>query len=254
MSTTNRPIAPSAPAVQDWLAGTQEALIKRRDEILAGAARFDAAYPAGIPDEEVQGRAADFASARGIIGVFLKEADTERTREKTPYLAAGRTIDGFFKTLTEPVERVQAHIRGAMAVYATKLEAQRREEARLEAERLAAEAALAEDHAVDTMAEEDLAHAMDVAREAEAAKALAEAKAAELSKSRGELGTLVSLRTRWVPRFEQGDLMALVQAVAEGRAPLSYLDYNRTRIGIAVRNEKVREIPGLPITEERSVV
>lgn len=251
---SNRPIAPSAQDIREWLADTQAALIKRRDDILAGAARFHAAYPDGIPDEETQGRCADFAGARGIMGIFLKEADSERTREKTPYLAAGRTIDSFFKTLTEPVDKVQADIRGKMAVFASRLEAERREAARLEAERLAAEAAAAEDAAITSMDERDLQNAQDAARIAAEAAAEAEASAAALSRSRGDLGTVVSLRVRWVADYERGQLMELVKAVAEGRAPLDFLTWNETRINYGIRSEKLREVPGLPIVEQRTVV
>lgn len=251
---SNRPIAPSAQDIREWLADTQAALIKRRDDILAGAARFHAAYPDGIPDEETQGRCADFAGARGIMGVFLKEADSERTREKTPYLAAGRTIDSFFKTLTEPVDKVQADIRGKMAVFASKQEAERREAARLEAERLAAEAAAAEDAAITSMDERDLQNAQDAARIAAEAAAEAEASAAALSRSRGDLGTVVSLRVAYRADFEASDLMALVRAVAAGKAPLEYLAFNTTRIGFAIRSEKIRDIPGVVIREERTVV
>jgi|SRR5215472_5989786 len=251
---TNRPIAPAPAAVQEWLQDTHAALIRRRDEILAGAARFSAAYPNGIPDEEVLGRVGDFAGGKGIMGAFLRECGNERTAEKAPFLAGGKAVDGFFATLTEPVERVQSHMRSQATAYSVKLEAERREKARLEAERLAAEAALAEDHAVETMDEADLQAAMDVAKEAEAAAALAEAPAAELSRVRGDLGVVVSLRSRWVPDFENADLLTLVKAVAAGKAPLAYLDFHRTRIGFAVRSERVRDIPGVPVVEQKSVV
>lgn len=255
MSQTNRPIAPSTAAVQSWLADTQSALLRRRDEILAGAARFAQAYPDGIPNEEVQGRAADFASARGIMGVFLKEADSQRTGEKAPYLAIGRVIDSFFKDkLTAPVEKVQHQIRGQMAIYASKLEAERREQARLEAERAAAEAAAAAEQAELTRDERDVQDAQDAAAMAAEAEALAEAKAAELSRTRGDLGTVVSLRVRQVVDYDASNLMALVKAVAEGRAPLDYLQFNTTRINFAVRSEKKTNIPGVVIREERTVV
>jgi hypothetical protein len=254
MSYTNRPIAPSPATVQEWLAETQATLVARRDEILAGYNRFLKAHPDGIQDETTQARAADFAGGKGIMSAFVKECDGNRSTEKGPFLAGGRAVDAFFSTLTDPVERCQKDMRVKMTAFANKLEAQRREAARLEAERLAAEAALAEDHAIDTMAEADLQAAMDVAREAEAAAALADAKASALSQTRGELGTVVSLRTSWKADYAASDLMALVKAVAEGRAPLYYLTFADTRINYAIRSEKVREIPGVRIREERTVV
>jgi hypothetical protein len=258
MSYSNRPIAPSPAAVQEYLAETEAALVTRRDEILAGAARFTQKYPDGVPDEEVLGRVGDFAGGKGIMGTFLRECDTHRTAEKKPYRAAGDAVDAFFSKLSGPVEKVQAHLRAQAAAFSVKLEAERREAARLEAERLAQEAALAQEQAIDAMGQDDseeaLQHAMDVAQEAEAAAALAEATPAELSRVRGELGTVVSLRTRWVADFENADLMRLVKAVAAGQAPLSYLQFNTTRIGYAVRSEKVREIPGVPVIQEKSIV
>lgn len=250
MSYSNRPIAPSPGTVQEWLADTQTALVQRRDEILAGYSRFLKAYPDGIQDEATQSRAADFAGGKGIMAAFLKEADGTRTTEKKPYRAAGDAVDVFFGKLTDPVEKCQKDMRTRMTAFANKLEAERREAARLEAERLAAEAAVAQDAATD---DASLEIAADVTQAAEAAQALAEAKPSVLSQTRGELGTVVSLRTRWVADFENANLMRLVKAVAEGKAPLEYLQFNTTRIGYAVRSEKVRDIPGVPVVEERSV-
>jgi hypothetical protein len=254
MSFSNRPIAPSPSAVQEWLADTNQSLISRRDEILAGAARFAQQYPNGVPSEEVLGRVGDFAGGKGIMGTFLRECGNRRTTEKAPFLEGGRAVDGFFAGLSEPVERVQAHMRAQATAYSVKLEAERREAARIEAERLAAEAALAQDRAIETMDEQDLDHAAEVSQEAQDAQALAEAKASELSRVRGELGTVVSLRVSWKPDFDKSSLMTLVKAVAEGRAPLEYLTWNATRIGYAIRSEKVRSIPGVVIEEIKAVV
>lgn len=251
MSYTNRPIAPSTAEIQEWLADTQDALVQRRDEILAGFQRFLSAYPNGIPDEGVQARAADFAGGKGIMNAFLKEATASRVSEKAPFLAGGKAVDGFFGALTDPVERAQAHTRSLMTQFANKLEAERRAVAKAEAERLAREAAIAQDNAQD---EESLQHAADVAQAAEAARALADGRAAALSQTRGDLGTVVSLRTQWKPDYENASLLELVKAVAEGRAPLEYLAFNETRINYAVRSEKVRSIPGVPVIEVRSVV
>ena len=254
MSQSNRPLVPSQDAIAEWLQDTQAAQVRRRDEILAGYKRFTEAYPDGIPDEEVQRKAADFASAKGIIGTFLKQCETERTREKKPFLDGGRAVEHFFKDrLMDPVERCQHDLRGHMAVFASKLEAERREAARLEAERLAAEAAAAQDTAIFGD-EADQKHADEVAAEAALAEAAAAASAAELSRTRGDLGTVVSLRSRFVADYEASDLLALVKAVAAGKAPLAFLQFNQTRINYAIRSEKLREAPGLVIKEERTVV
>ena len=251
MSYSNRPIAPKPSEIKEWLADTQDTLVQRRDEILAGYRRFLAAYPNGIPDEGVQARAADFAGGKGIMGAFLKEADANRVSEKKPYLEGSKAVDRFFSDLSDPVLRCQIDMRTNMTEFANRLEAKRREEARQEAERLAQEAALAQDDATD---EESLQHAADVAQAAEAAQALAEGSAAALSRTRGDLGTVVSLRTTWKADYERADLMALVRAVAAGKAPLEYLQLNEPRINNAIRSDKVREIPGVPVIEVRTVV
>jgi hypothetical protein len=142
-------------------------------------------------------------------------------------------------------------MRTKMTAFANKLEAQRREQARLEAERLAIEAQIAQDAATD---DASLEVAADVTQAAEAAQALAEAKPSVLSQTRGELGTVVSLRTRWRADYDNASLMELVRAVARGEAPLDYLQFNETRVNYAIRSEKVRKIPGVPVVEERSVV
>lgn len=254
MSYSNRPVAPAPATVREYLAETQTALVARRDEILAGYQRFLRQYPDGIPDEDVQGRAGDFAGGKGIMNAFLKEAEGARNTEKKPYRAVGDAIDGFFGSLTDPVERCQQDMRARMKVFGDKLLAKRREAARLEAERLAAEAAIAQDQAIEAMSEEALQHAADVSQAAQEAQALAEGSAAQLSQTRGELGTVVSLRTTWKADYAASDLMTLVRAVAEGRAPLAYLTFAETRINYAVRSEKVRTIPGVVIREERSII
>jgi hypothetical protein len=254
MSYSNRPIAPSPATVQEWLAETSADLVSRRDEILAGAARFAKQYPDGVPNEEVLGRVGDFAGGKGIMGAFIRECGNRRTNEKAPFLAGGKAVDGFFSTLTDPIERVQTQLRAQATAYSVKLEAERREKARQEAALLAAQAEIAQDHAIETMDEAALQAAADVSQAAEAAQALAEGSAAELSRVRGDLGTVVSLHTSWKADYEHADLLTLVKAVAAGKAPLAYLTFAETRINFAVRSEKVREIPGVPVVEIRKVV
>jgi hypothetical protein len=252
MSLSNRPAPLTAQEVTEWLADSSAALTARRDEILAGYQRFSANFPDGIDSEETQKRAVDFAGARGIMGVYLKECETARTLEKKPFLDGGRAVERFYKDrLMDPVEACQRDVRGKIAAYEAVLQARRMEAARLEAERLAAEAREAEEAAIESMSEADLQRAMEVQAEAEQAAVIADSKPAA---TRGDLGTVVSLRTRLVADYEASDLMALVRAVAAGKAPLAYLAFNTTRINYAIRSEKARDIPGVVIKEERTVV
>ena len=67
------------------------------------------------------------------------------------------------------------------------------------------------------------------------------------------MGTVVSLGPRGAPTTTNASLMELVRAVARGEAPLEYLPVRETPINYAVRSEKVRSIPGVPVVEVRSI-
>lgn len=245
-----RPMTPEE--VQSYLAEICTPERQRAEEIKAGITRALATYPV-VPNEDVQGRLGDFAGQRGAIQSFLKVCEAKRTEHKQPYLLAERMVDGFFKTLVADIERGRATIRERMTIFATKLEADRREAARKEAEAAAARAAAAAEEAAKTMAPEKLDQAADLAVAAEHAEAQVTAKPAEHSRVYGQYGSVTSLRSNWKFFEEKSDLMTLVKAVAEGRAPLDYLAFNTVRIGYAVRSEQVRQIAGCAIEEVKSV-
>lgn len=245
-----KPLTPEQ--VSAWLADTCADLTKRQREILAGIERFLRQYPT-IPSEEIQAKASDFAGQRGAIASFITAAGARHKTEKQPFLDGGRAVDGFFKTLTVKVEEGRASIRERMTAFAVKLEEQRREAARKEAEAAAERARLAAEEAATTMTDEKLDAAADLAAQAERAEAKAEAKPAELSRTYGAMGGISSLRTTWKLDEQASDLMALAKAVVAGNAPLDFLAFNTARIGVAIRSEKLRECPGLVITEVKSV-
>ena len=247
----NRPKPMTPEEVAAWLTDTCADLTKRQQEIIAGAERFAAKYPDGIPDEEVQGKAADFAGGKGAMAAFLKLAEARRVSEKQPFDQAAIAVQGFFKKLAEPVAAAQTTMRRAMTAYSDKQEAIKREAARKAAEEAAAKAREAEAEAMKTMKAEELARATTLAQAAEKAEAHAEAKPAEHTRVTGQLGTTVSTHTRWLFKEDESDLLELAKAVVAGKAPLNYLAFNNVRINYAVRSEKVREIPGCVIKEER---
>ena len=121
------------------------------------------------------------ADNAGAVGDFIKqlsaankEATARRVATKEPYLAGGRVVDGFFKGLGGKVEDakkdMEARLNIHLRVVAAEERAAREEEASIQRE------------------------------EAErAAKAAAEAtaKAADLSRTRGDHGSVSSLRTFW---------------------------------------------------------
>ena len=167
-------------------------LAKRRDELLAACERM----PKEIDDEEMAGK---FAEMLRAITTAEKAAKAERKKEKQPHLDAGRAVDGFFATITAPLERAAAPIQKALDRYQNAkaaAERQRREEeaarARAEAERLAA------------AAENDQQLEQAVVADEHAAKAekLADAPAADLGRVRGEYGAVSSLKARWTHEVE----------------------------------------------------
>jgi hypothetical protein len=266
---TQEPAAPPAPAighnqpprplsadeVRAWLTDTTADLSRRRAEILGGIDRFLAKYPT-IDDDDVQSRATDFAGQRGAIATWLQLAETRRVAEKDPFLQAERAVDAHFKGLTSQVVEGRKTIVTRMTRYAEKKEAEQREAARKEAAAALERARKAEEEALKTLHAERLDEAVEAAQEAERWQARAQAPAAELSRVHGALGgpgVVSSLRTSWKFDEANSNLMELVKAVADGRAPIAYLQFSSTRIGYAIRSEGVRKIPGCVIKEVRSI-
>jgi hypothetical protein len=247
------PRVPTAPEVASLLQSSCAALQTRRNEILEGIARFEAKYPV-IPDDDIQGRATDFAGRTGAIAKWLQEAEKLRETEKRPYLDGGATVDGYFKTLVADVNEGRKTIIGRMNAYAEAREQAERQRLAAEATAAAEAAKQAEAAALATMEPEAFEEASVVAQVAEQAAARALAPAAELSRVHGVQSTgSSSLRSTWKFDEANSDLMELVKAVADGRAPLRYLQFHTTNIGFAIRSERVREIPGCAIKEDRSV-
>ncbi|WP_340152037.1 hypothetical protein [uncultured Sneathiella sp.] len=155
------------------------------------------------------------ADNAGAVGDFIKqlsaankEATARRVATKEPYLAGGRVVDGFFKGLGGKVEDakkdMEARLNIHLRVVAAEERAAREEEAsiqREEAERAAKEAAdkaaaMVTDADVDAAVEAETNAAQAAADSAKAA-AEATAKAADLSRTRGDHGSVSSLRTFW---------------------------------------------------------
>lgn len=212
--------------LRERLAEEAAALTARRDELLGSVGRA----PGVVSDEDTCGKMADLTK---LITACHKQAETLRVGRKEPFLAAGRAVDGFYKGITEPLEKARREIESRITPYQrAKAEEERRrrdEEARrAEAEALRqrqeAEAAAS---ALTTQADLDTAiSAEDAARQAAAdavkATRAAEAKPAELSRSRGEMGAVASLRTEWVG--EIGERAALDLDALRPHIPLDALE------------------------------
>jgi len=161
--------------------------------------------PATVENEQTAGDTGDFIKQ---LDAGRKAAEGARVAEKEPFLEGGRTVDGWFKTITEPLIKAKKDIEARLNSYLGKkaaAERKAREEverkAREEAERLAAEAAKAEAAIQDDVALEVAVAAEQRAADARAAATKAQqeadAKPAELSRTRGDYGSVASLRTYW---------------------------------------------------------
>jgi regulator of protease activity HflC (stomatin/prohibitin superfamily) len=198
-------------ALQEQLRDEHLPVIMRKDQLLEAYNRM----PGEITDAATAGKAADFIKQ---ITACIKAADSARVGAKEPYLEGGRAVDGFFKAVTNPLDYTKQLVNRRLTVWQQRVEAEERAR-RMEEERLAREAAEAKRREAEAAAQAARdARALDDAilreaaakqAEADAAKAAAAAaaKPAELSRTRGEYGSLASLRTDWV--FDNLDRDAL---------------------------------------------
>lgn len=176
-------------------------LIHRRDDLLAAAARVPT-----IDTDDTAGKVSDFIKQ---LTALAKAAEAKRTDAKEPYLEGGRNIDGFFKAITDPVGKAKQSVERRLTDYLRDKEARARREreeqeriARQEAERARAEA---EAKVKALTSDNDLIAAIDAEKVAQTASAdlvkaeqAADVTPAELSRTRGEYGSVSSLRTQWV--------------------------------------------------------
>jgi hypothetical protein len=232
-----------------WLEHRCAILRDREKELLESFGRFDKGFPT-IDNDDVQGRATDLASK---IRDHIKLIGTHHAIEKAPVLVAQRAVDGFFKALSAKLEAALPVINRRRTAYAEKVEAERRAAAKAEADRLAAEAQKAAAHGIEHNDADALESASRLGDAAQDAADAAQAPAAELSRVYSPLGGVASLTTRWKLDVEQSDLMTLVKAIAAGKAPLDFVQFNTVRIGFAIRSEKLRKCEGLQILEDRKV-
>lgn len=199
----NKP--PLLEVLRDELEAENEPLLRRKDELLAAAARM----PDTVSDDDVAGRFADMVK---LIAAATKNADAGRVAKKEVFLEGGRAVDGFFKKrVIDPLADAKKSIEGRLGIY-LRAKADRERQAREEADRMARQAAQrAADEAAKAAeamkTERDLDAAMELARQADeaaaqsaaAAKAAA-AKPAEMSRTRGDVGALGTLRSHWTFR------------------------------------------------------
>jgi hypothetical protein len=123
--------------------------------------------PESCDDDET---AAKLADAIKSCTAFVKNADAARVAAKEPHLAAGRAVDGFFKAMSDPVDKVKARMGALLTTYQRKV---------ADAERRRLEAIAAEERKAAQEAERAAREAARVAREAREAEERRAREAAE---------------------------------------------------------------------------
>lgn len=215
----------------------------RRDELLAGVARFNADHPA-ITDEDTKVRVTSFVAQ---IKKAAKIGTEAHKRVKEPFLVGGKSVDAFFKRgITEPLDAAARGIEAKLTAYDRAAADRKRAEAAAAAKAAQEEADRIAAEAERSMKPELLEAAVAAAEDAEAKASIAEGSDADLTRAHGNYGGVSSLRSNWT--WEPENLFALVQAAATNPNLLRFIDFNRTAITQAVRGaEKAREIPGVRI-------
>lgn len=218
--------------VQSAMAIDHAAILKRRDELLAGVERA----PKTVGDDETAGKVADLIR---MIAAAAKASEAARVAAKEPHLEAGRAVDGWFKKITDPLTKAKAAVQAPLDAYLRgKADAERRR--RDEEAKALAEAAAREAATMQTTAQMDAAIAIE--EKAAEARDAAQAKPAEMARTRGDFGSVATLRATW--KHEITD---------ETKVPREYLMVNDAAIKAAIK-AKVRSIPGIRIYEDQSVM
>lgn len=213
-------------ALREQLRDDNLALLERRDKLLAAAERA----PEVIDDEDTAQKVSDFVKQ---LTALVKAAEAKRVDAKEPYLEGGRGIDGFFKSISDPVGKAKWRVEQVLAVFLRAKEERARRE-REEAARLAREeqerkARAAWELGQKIRDEQELADAIAAEKaaktataEAEKAQKAADAKPAELSRTRGDYGAVASLRTYWT--FRDLDRAQLDLEALRAHLPADCLD------------------------------
>ena len=188
-----------ADALRERLAETHDKLLARKDELLGMEERL----PAACTDEDTAAKLADAIKA---TTAFIKNSEATRVAEKEPFLAAGRTVDGFFKSQSDPVDKLKTKM-GAM------LTAYQREVADKERRRL--EAIAAEERRIQKEAEAKAREEARIAREAREAE---ERKAEEARKAAEALAGAARKKAEEAERVRAAEAAAEIKRQEEAAA------------------------------------
>ena len=182
----NKPPSP-IDELRNRLEDDYGAVLARRDELLASVERM----PDTVNDDAMAGK---FGDQIKLISSCIKKADSHRKAEKEPHLEGGRAVDGWFKAITEPLEKAKGLAQAPLAAYERQKAAAERRRLEDEAKRQREEAERA---AQDAKTDDDLDTAVATEETAQDAEVKANASNADLSRTRGDYGSVSSLRTTW---------------------------------------------------------
>ena len=192
---------PEGDALTLRLGEMHASLQERADELLAAVARVPATL-----DETTHDRAAAFVKQ---MKLHARKIDESRTAEKEPYLEGGRTIDAWFRRLSDPINVACKGVETKITAFLrAKADAERK--AREEDARKAREEA--ERRAAEMRTQADLTAAVAAEETAAQAEKAAAAKVTDLARTRTAYGTTSTLRT--VLDFEIVDHDAAVRTLA----------------------------------------
>lgn len=235
----------------------------RKQNLLESFERFKSGFPldesrdpdkppAGIEkwSDEIQGRAGDL---KDKLAAIVKLSENLHGIEKAPIIVAQRAVDGYQRAFRQALDEATREVNRRRTIYGRYIEARNRRAAEDEAKRKADEAAEASRQAAKTLDPEHLERAAEAIEDAQAAGELAAAKPAEHSRVYGPEGSVSSLRDNWKFIENESDILELAKAVIAGTVPRTYLAFNTSRINLAVKSERIREIPGCVIRNEAEV-
>lgn len=254
----------------DLFAKNYQALVERGKELEAAIGRWKALHLVPKPSDWPEGKAwperyaivedADNGKTSNFVRLLTSfaggksaasgEVDEARQKVKAPVIAAGKTVDGWFGSLRDGIRLDMALMDRAQIEYLKEKAAaeQRKRDAdataALElANRKAAEAAASGGD------DEKVEEAIQAEAKAEDAVRAAEQTPTEMTRQRTAEGTTTSLGGKWVAKVV--DLMVLVKAVAENRAPLEFLSADASFITRTVQAKKgTIAYPGIEISQE----
>jgi hypothetical protein len=249
----------SAEEWQAWMDHRFEGVLQRATALTVRAKRGLLLYPlrsagsgrapAGIEkwSDAIQG---NFADIRSQLASVLKTAEAIHVQEKEPILTGQRVVDGKLRAFRGPLDDLIKKIRDITTMYATEKVRVEAEQRRMVAEQAEKDAEAARARAIETDDTEALDDAIGAAEASEEANAAASERLT--GKVTGAQGATTSLRDNWAWDPAESNLLQLVQAVATGKEPITYLDFNNTALNYAIKREKVRLIAGVKIVNNRS--